>query len=222
MKKTTLPAFADKKTNTPVKKSPPSPVGSKKAAAPVKNLSAGLIQDLQQARRLPARKYFRFHHQHPLHELHAQVLRSKQNTLIINGHAPKYPGTRPLLDEDCERTDYNLHEYHQALKGWTKDGIKFAEFYIASFMTPHDCFNGNSFPDSTCLVFESLSERIEQMEKCPHLIDRMRVEAMTTYICGFRTDSTKHKLLETLGTYVPQDGLMLSVGNQTASTETWV
>jgi hypothetical protein len=29
-------------------------------------------------------------------------------------------------------------------------------------------------------------------------------------------------LLETLGTYVPQDGLMLSVGNQTASTETWV
>jgi hypothetical protein len=40
----------------------------------------------------PARKYFRFHHLHPLHESHAQVLRSKQNTLIINGYAPKYPG----------------------------------------------------------------------------------------------------------------------------------
>jgi hypothetical protein len=39
-----------------------------------------------------ARKYFRFHHLHPLHESHAQVLRSKQNTLIINGYAPKYPG----------------------------------------------------------------------------------------------------------------------------------
>jgi hypothetical protein len=34
------------------------------------------------------------------------------------------------------------------------------------------------------------------MEKSPRLIDRMRVEAMMTYICGFRTDSKKHKLLD--------------------------
>jgi hypothetical protein len=143
----------------------------------------------------PARKYFRFHHLHPLHGSHAQVLRSKQNTLIINGYAPKYPGPRPLLDEDCETTDYDVDEYHQALKRWTIYGRKFAEFYIANFM-PHDCFYGNSFPDSTSLSFESLSERIEQMEKSPRLIDRMRLEAMMTYICGFRTDSKKHKLLD--------------------------
>jgi hypothetical protein len=143
----------------------------------------------------PARKYFRFHHLHPLHESHAQVLRSKQNTLVINGYAPKYPGPRPLLDEDCKTTDYEVDEYHQALKRWTKCGRKFAEFYIANFM-PHDGFYGNSFPDSTYLSFESLSERIEKMEKSPRLIDRMRVEVMMTYVCGFRTDSKKHKLLD--------------------------
>jgi hypothetical protein len=36
------------------------------------------------------------------------------------------------------------------------------------------------------------------MEKNPRLIDRMRVEAMMTYVCGFRTDSKKHKLLDNL------------------------
>jgi hypothetical protein len=81
------------------------------------------------------------------------------------------------------------------MKWWTKYGKKFAEFYIANFM-PHDCFYGNSFPDSTYLSFESLSERIEKMEKSPRLVDRMRDEAMMTYICGFRTNSKKHKLLD--------------------------
>jgi hypothetical protein len=41
MNKTTLPAFAAKETNTPVKKSPSSSVGSKKAAAPMKKFAAG-------------------------------------------------------------------------------------------------------------------------------------------------------------------------------------
>jgi hypothetical protein len=74
------------------------------------------------------------------------VLRSKQNTLIIHGYAPKYPGPIPLLEEDSNTSAYELEEYSQALKQWTKKAQKVAGFYIANFM-PHDEFYGDSFPD---------------------------------------------------------------------------
>lgn len=144
----------------------------------------------------PARTQFRFHPLHPLYESHAQVLRSKQNTLIINGFAPKYPGPRPLLCEDSATSNYEIEEHQRALKHWTKLAKKFAQFYIANFM-PHDCFFGDSFPDSsTYLSFEALSVRIEHLEKSCRLIDRMRVEAVTTYIRGFRSNSKRDKLLD--------------------------
>jgi hypothetical protein len=67
----------------------------------------------------PPRRHFRFHHLHPLCESHAQVLRSKQNTLIINGYAPKYPGPRPLLQEDSDTSKYENEEYREVLRHWT-------------------------------------------------------------------------------------------------------
>jgi hypothetical protein len=144
----------------------------------------------------PSRKTFKFHDQHPLYQSHTQVLRSKQNTLIIHGYAPKYQGPKPLLKKDSNTSAYELEEYNQALKQWKKKAGKFAEFYIANFM-PHDEFYGDSFPDRrTYLSPQALAERIEQMEKSPRLIDRMRVEAMTTYIQGFRSNSKKDKLLD--------------------------
>ena len=144
----------------------------------------------------PKRKTYEFHPKHPLFQSHVQVLRSKQNTLIVNGHTPKYPGTKPSLEDDSQQTQYQRDEYNRQFLKWQKKAEKFAHFCLANFM-PHEEYYGDRFrEDKTYLSFDAFASRIERMESSRYLIDRMRVSAMSTYLLGFKSNSKTDKLLD--------------------------
>ena len=144
------------------------------------------------------RDFFKFHSKHPLYHSHAQCLRAKQPTLILHGHAPKYPGKPPLAPPEDACT-FEKEQGDAELALWKKNAKLYAQFYTVCFL-PHLDHYGNPPKFSKdylehYLSWESFSARIQTMEETGNLIDRLRLDTMYTFMYGFRSDRRKNVLL---------------------------
>ena len=143
------------------------------------------------------RRTFDFHPNHPLHESHTQVLKSKQHTLIFNARPPKRPGSHPgEISENataCEQT-----EHREDVRRWTSRANKFAQFYSTVFLPNDDVFGDNL--DWTIaqkvhhVSWTRLCHAIESMEKSPLLIDKMRLASLFTFEQGLRSNNRAARL----------------------------
>jgi hypothetical protein len=109
---------------------------------------------------------------------------------------PKYPSAKPPLEDDSQQTQYQRDEYNRQFLKWQKKAEKFAQFFLANFMSHEEYYGDRNPGDKTYLTFDAITSRIEMMESKRYLIDRMRVSAMSTYLLGFKSNSKTDKLLE--------------------------
>ena len=90
------------------------------------------------------------------------------------------------------RVDKNLAQ-------WYKAASAFAQFYSICFL-PHPDLYGDDlelelYKRQKYLSWETFADQIKEMEASNLLIDRLRLDAMFTYIYGLRSDHRKQMLL---------------------------
>ena len=144
------------------------------------------------------RTMYDFHPGHPLYNSHVQVLRAKQPTLIFNAHPPKPPGKPPQC-LDAGATPYEMQEFDTQLRQWSKDAAAFAQYHIICFFPHPEFFGDNISWDSATkqnyLSWDKFASGICSMEKSKQMIDRLRLDAMFTFVYGMRADKKRQQLL---------------------------
>ena len=144
------------------------------------------------------RRTFNFHGKHPLYSTHTQCLRTKQSTLIYNAHPPKLPSEKPSPPDD-DASPFEKQEFDKNLAQWYKAVSAFAQFYSICFL-PHPDLYGDDlelelYKRQKYLSWETFADQIKEMEASNLLIDRLRLDAMFTYMYGLRSDHRKQMLL---------------------------
>ena len=138
------------------------------------------------------RKRFRFHPGHPLYHSHCQVLRAKQPTLIFNAYPPKFPG-KPPEKLQANATAYEIETYQEDYKKWFTAATKFAIFYETCFL-PHTTIYGDA-QQYEVPSWNSFCSRIQEMEQSNLQIDRLRLDAMFTFIYAMQSNYKRKILL---------------------------
>ena len=134
------------------------------------------------------RTTFLFHPNHPLHGSHCQVLRVKQPTLIFNAHPPKFPG-EPPKEPNEDATQREMDDFEEEHQTWSKAAQKFANYYEICFL-PHTDLYGEKQPHHA-ITWETFCSKIQAMESSEFMIDKLRLDAMMTFILGFHSDYRK-------------------------------
>lgn len=132
-------------------------------------------------------RIFRFAEEHPLYDSHGQYLKTKQVTLIFNGFAPPFPGPPP------ERPETNLKDYQRHFAQWKKKADAFARYYLCSFCPMENVYSGqHRIENAELFTWESLCKWVEQSERSPRLVDRLRLDMAFNHMYGFHSKS-KHQ-----------------------------
>ena len=148
-------------------------------------------EKMRHEREWQTRNIFRFHPNHSLYESHHQVLRAKQHTLIFNANPPAFPGLPPILP-NAQGTQQEIDEFHADHKFWTNTTQKFANFFEICFL-PYEHLHGDLQP-TVPITWETFCEKIAKMETSNLLIDKLKLDAMFTFIYGFCSNNKKKTL----------------------------
>ena len=141
----------------------------------------------------PSNKHFLFHPSHPLHKTHGQFIRSKQRTLIINGHPPKRPPDPPE-HPGAGSTAFEIGEFKKSMALWLNKANAFAFYHMTLYLPQPNMF-GEPLPTDLKFTWETFCSTIKEMEHSHLLIDRLRIRHMFRAIDGIPSNYKLRTLL---------------------------
>jgi 23S rRNA maturation mini-RNase III len=92
-------------------------------------------------------------------------------------------------------TPYEKERFQQSLRKWKKKANAFASYYICSFLPHNDLFGSYSSIPKDYFSWNSFTARVKKMESSGLLIDRLRIDAMSTFINALLHDSKQATLI---------------------------
>ena len=111
--------------------------------------------------------------------------------MIFNANPPVFPGSPPILP-NAQATQREIDEFHADHKLWANAAQNFANFFEICFL-PHEHLYGELQP-TVPITWETFCEKFSKMETSNLMIDKLRLDAMFTFIYGFCSNHRKKTL----------------------------